>query len=126
MKIVTTLLSLLFAASICAQPQKKSEPCPNAQTQAELNDCAGREYKKADAELNQTYQKLVALLEADDKAQLRDVENAWIKYRDANCNFVADQYKGGTIRPMILGFCLADVTRNRAAELKSQIEDRNR
>ena len=125
MKIFAILLLALAGVSALAQEPKKSEPCPNAQTQVELNDCAGREYKKADTELNQTYQKLVALLDAGEKTQLKDVENIWIKYRDANCNFVADQYKGGTIRPMILGFCLADVTRNRTTELKSQIEERS-
>ena len=124
----TFALLMLFATlsfSAFGQGQKKSEPCPNAQSQAEMNDCAGREYKKTDLELNQTYQKLVAMLDADEKAQLKEVETAWIKYRDANCEFVADQYKGGSIRPMILGFCLADVTRNRTTELKSQIKDRN-
>jgi len=125
MKIFIICVLLLAGTSALAQSQKKSEPCANAQTQAEMNDCAGREYKKADAELNQAYQKLVAMLDSDDKAQLKDVENTWIKYRDANCNFVADQYKGGTMRPMTLGFCLADITRNRTAELKSQIEDRS-
>src|SRR5215471_9049303 len=128
------LMKLLFASFLLfitagaysvGRPQKKPEPCPNAQSQAEMNDCAGREYKKADAELNQTYQRLVAMLEADEKTQLKAVETTWIKYRDANCDFVADQFKGGTMRPMVLGFCLADMTHNRTNELKDQIKDRS-
>ena len=127
MKLILASSVLLIAAAAYSaeQPQKKSEPCPNAQSQAEMNDCAGREYKKADAELNQVYQKLVAMLEADDKTQLKAVETTWLKYRDANCEFVADQYKGGSIRPMILGYCLADMTHNRTNELKGQIKDRS-
>lgn len=127
MKFVFASFLLIIAASAysAGQPQKRPEPCSNAQSQAEMNDCAGREYKKADIELNQMYQKLVAMLDVDEKAQLKEVENAWIKYRDANCDFVADQYKGGTIRPMIIGYCLADVTRNRTSELKGQIKDRS-
>ena len=127
MKVVLASFLLFISAGAysAGQPQKKSEPCPNAQSQAEMNDCAGREYKKADAELNQVYQKLVAMLEADEKAQLKAVEMTWIKYRDANCDFVADQYKGGSMRPMILGFCLADMTHNRTNELKDQIKDRS-
>jgi len=123
--LASSLLLIAAGAYSAGQPQKKPEPCPNAQSQAEMNDCAGREYKKADADLNQTYQKLVAMLDADEKAQLKAVETTWIKYRDANCDFVADQFKGGTIRPMVLGFCLADMTQNRAKELKDQIKDRN-
>jgi uncharacterized protein YecT (DUF1311 family) len=69
MKLVlaSSLLAIAAGAYSAGQPQKKPEPCPNAQSQAEMNDCAGREYKKADAELNQVYQKLVAMLDADEK-----------------------------------------------------------
>lgn len=118
------LLFLLFAGSVFGQGTKKA-PCSDADTQAEMNICAGKEYRTADAALNQTYQKLLAMLDAAEKTQLKEVETVWIKYRDANCDFVADQYKGGSIRPMILGLCLADVTRNRTAELRTQIKDRN-
>ena len=67
---------------------------------------------------------LAAMLDEDEKAQLKTAENAWLKYRDTNCEFVADQYKGGSIRPMIAAICLADVTSNRTTELKNQIKDR--
>ena len=105
--------------------KKKPDPCASAQSQAEMNICAGKEYKSADAELNQVYQKLSSILNDEEKSQLKEAENAWIRYRDLNCEFVADQYKGGSIRPMIHGLCLADVTRNRTAGLRSQIKDRN-
>jgi uncharacterized protein YecT (DUF1311 family) len=126
MKLLISLLVALFVMSISVPGQKqKPKPCEDAQTQADMNICWGNEYKKADARLNQTYQQLVAMLDDDEKAQLKNVENAWIKYRDANCEFVADQYKGGSIRPMIAAICLADVTNNRTTELKNQIKDRN-
>jgi len=118
------MVFLLGAGSAFGQGSKKG-PCTDANTQAEMNICAGKEYKTADAALNQTYQKLVAKLEAEEKAELKEAQTAWIKYRDTNCEFVANQYKGGSIRPMILGLCLADVTRNRTAELRTQIKDRS-
>ena len=123
-----TVLSLLIAvtaALLFAQGTKKSDPCANAQTQAEMNDCAGKEYKAADAVLNQVYRQLVAMLDDEEKSQLKEAQTAWLKYRDLNCDFVADQYKGGTIRPTIHGLCLADVTKNRTTELRNQIKDRN-
>jgi uncharacterized protein YecT (DUF1311 family) len=84
-----------------------------------------QEYRTADAALNRAYEQLVAKLEPEEKSRLKEAQTAWLKYRDTNCDFVADQYKGGSIRPMILGLCLADVTRNRTAELKTQIKDRS-
>src|SRR5262249_39599972 len=126
MKLFLVGVSLLFVlggASMLGQ-KKKSDPCDDAQTQADMNICWGNEYKKADAQLNLAYQQLAALLDDEEKAQLKTAETAWIKYRDANCDFVADQYKGGTMRPMIHAICLGDVTTNRTTELKNQIKDR--
>jgi len=123
--LLCCLSILMVFGVIFGQGTKKSEPCSKAQTQAEMNICAGREYQAADAELNQVYRKLVAMLNDEEKSQLKGAQNAWLKYRDANCEFVADQYKGGSIRPMIDGLCLAGVTRNRTAELRDQIKDRN-
>ena len=126
MKLASTCLLLLvvIGGHTFGQGKKKPDPCANAQTQAEMNICAGKEYQAADAMLNQVYKQLVSMLDDEEKAQLRDVENAWLKYRDSNCDFVADQYKGGSIRPTIHGLCLADMTRNRTTELKNQIKER--
>ncbi len=126
LSILYCLLILVSFGTAPGQGTKKVDPCANAQSQADMNDCWGREYKAADATLNQVYRQLISKLDDEEKAQLKEVESAWLKYRDANCNFVADQYKGGTIRPMIDAICLADMTKNRTAELRSQIKDRDR
>lgn len=121
------LCSLLWlaGASVSAQKQKKPDPCANPQTQTEMTQCAAEAYKAADKVLNQVYQQLVAKLDDDEKAQLKEAQTAWLKYRDTNCDFVADQYKGGTMRPMIYAGCLADVTKKRTGELREQIKDRS-
>jgi len=120
----SALFLLILCATIFSQNQKEKDPCAEAQSQAEMNMCWGKEYKAADAKLNKTYQDFMSKLEESEKVQLKNAQLAWLKYRDANCEFVADQYKGGTMRPMILAICLADVTNARVNELKSQIKDR--
>ena len=125
MKSIVVLVVVLSVGSAIGQGTKKPAPCSEAGTQVEMNDCAAKEYKTADSALNRTYQQLMAKLEPEEKTGLKTAQTAWIKYRDTNCTFVADQYKGGTIRPMIYALCLADVTGNRTAELRNQIEDRN-
>ena len=124
--IVTVLMILVMTIAYCfAQEQKKPEPCADAQSQAEMNICWGNEYKAADARLNEAYRQFASKLDDAEKAQLKNAQLAWLKYRDANCDFVADQYKGGTIRPMIAAICLADVTNNRTTELKAQMKERD-
>jgi uncharacterized protein YecT (DUF1311 family) len=116
---------LLLSSFTISQVKPKPDPCANAQSQAEMNICAGKEYKAADIVLNQVYRQLVSKLDDEEKLQLKEAQTAWLKYRDSNCEFVADQYKGGSIRPTIHGLCLAEMTRNRTSELKQQIKDRD-
>jgi|SRR5207302_271917 len=116
-------LLILFSGAF-GQEQKKPEPCADAQSQAEMNICWGKEYKAADARLNEAYRQLASKLDVEEKTELKNAQLAWLKYRDANCEFVADQYKGGTIRPMIAAICLADVTANRTTELRAQLKER--
>ena len=116
---------LLFSSITFSQVKPKPDTCASAQSQAEMNICAGKEYKEADVVLNQVYRQLIAKLDDEEKSQLKEAQTAWLKYRDSNCEFVADQYKGGSIRPMIHGLCLAEMTRNRTSELKQQIKDRD-
>jgi uncharacterized protein YecT (DUF1311 family) len=127
MRILASSMLLLFLllVSTSAQRTKKPEPCQDAQSQAEMNICWGKEYKKADTVLNQVYRQLVEMLDDEQKSQLKEAQTAWLKYRDLNCEFAADQYKGGSMRPMIHAICLTDVTNNRTTELRSQISDRN-
>jgi uncharacterized protein YecT (DUF1311 family) len=126
MKVVTAsgLFLLVVIAVGFAQAQEKKDPCADAQSQAEMNMCWGKEYKAADARLNKTYQEFASKLDESEKVQLKNAELAWLKYRDLNCEFVADQYKGGSMRPMIAAICLADVTNSRTTELKAQMKER--
>ena len=127
MRLFATLLILfLFTAPIASgEVPQKPEPCADAQTQADMTICWGNQYKAADAKLNQVYRQFTAKLDDEEKTQLKTAQTAWLKYRDANCEFVADQYKGGTMRPMIAAICLADVTDNRTKELTAQMKERD-
>src|SRR5437899_11516633 len=105
LSMVCGLALLILFSGAFVQEQKKPEPCADAQSQAEMNFCWGNEYKAADARLNEAYRQFASKLDDAEKAQLKNAQLAWLKYRDANCDFVADQYKVGTIRPMIGLIC---------------------
>ena len=113
------------AAGAKTQKERQIQPCEERGSQAEASGCAHREFQAADAELNKVYGRLAGILDAGEKALLKEAELAWIKYRDSNCAFESSQYAGGTMRPMIESFCLTRVTRACTAELKEQYELRN-
>ena len=127
-RLIPTLLLaplLLAAAGASAQKQRQIQPCEGRGSQAEASGCARREFQAADAELNRAYNRLDGILDAAEKALLKQSELAWIKYRDTTCAFESSQYAGGTMRPMIESYCLARVTKARTTELREQYELRS-
>jgi uncharacterized protein YecT (DUF1311 family) len=123
--VIVSLLVCLLANPFGVQKESKSDPCSHVSSQSEMTICWGKEYKAADTRLNQVYRQLVSMLGDEEKLELKKAQTAWLKYRDANCEFAANQYKGGSMRPMIYAICLAEMTENRTTELRSQITDRN-
>jgi uncharacterized protein YecT (DUF1311 family) len=91
-----------------------------------MNVCAHKEFQAADDALNRAYNQLSSRLDEGRRAKLKEAELAWLKYRDGNCEFVSSEYEGGSMRPMVHSFCLADVTRARTAELKRQLRELER
>jgi uncharacterized protein YecT (DUF1311 family) len=97
--------------------------CNNPQTQSEMNICASIAYQNADRKLNQVYRQLLPKLSASRKQKLISAQQAWIKFRDSSCEFERSAYEGGSLAPMIYGFCLANVTEQRTKDLRRYLED---
>lgn len=116
---------MLFAAGAA---NAEDVDCENAQTQADMTSCAQARYEEADKGLNAQYKKtraaMVAIdkdLDADKKGAeqaLLKAQRAWITYRDAQCENYGFQARGGTMEPMLVAGCLADLTDLRTKELK--------
>lgn len=130
--IATLIASVAPAGLVFAQSEPQVD-CTAPQTQADMTICASRDYDTADKALNTEYQAVRKILterdssasdEADKGAAkaLLAAQRAWIAYRDANCEAVGYQARGGTLEPMLVASCLAEMSRKRAEELKSLAE----
>ena len=104
---------LLFATPAFAEDE---ETCPDAVTTADIVECLTETYEDWDARLNTAYRAAVEPLEGERRTQLRDVQRAWIAYRDASCGY----YRSGegTIAAIEGNSCMVELTRTRAEELE--------
>jgi uncharacterized protein YecT (DUF1311 family) len=91
--------------------------CQDAMTQTAMNICSAEAYQAEDARLNQNYKALRAKLSAEQKADLKNVQLTWLKYRDQQCAFESARYEGGSIYPLIVSGCLHKLTQQRNAVL---------
>ena len=115
MKQYIIRLALLIAALV-ALPTSHA----NAQTQAEMNREAAKDFHKADAELNSVYAAFVAKLpDAESKRKLKESQRAWIAFRDAEAVFAADQFRGGSAAPVLRWTSITETTEQRIKQLKT-------
>ena len=100
-----------------------------------MMECAKQEIAFWDGKLNTTYQALMtraekqdALNEGDPRitekiaVSLRDMQRAWIPFRDATCTFQYALGMGGTIASTIASHCILDMTADQYIYLKNAWE----
>jgi uncharacterized protein YecT (DUF1311 family) len=87
---------------------------------SEMLDCIGAEMKRQDAQLNENYKTLMSKVTKKRKGELQEAQRAWIKFRELNCNFYADE---GSIAQVAVNDCFLDATTDRAKELKRLIPE---
>ena len=121
--LVLLSLSLSYHASAQGKAQAK-DPCGNVITQFEMNQCAAKEYQKADAALNRVYKQVMDKSSLEEKVKLKTAQLAWIKFRDAECDYESAENIGGTIYPLIHSGCLTTMTELRIKQLREHLANK--
>lgn len=121
-------LGTVFLSAILAGTVRASSTTPNCQSprnQLEINLCAGLEAYTADQRLNEVYKKVKAKIANDPQStkELIEAEKAWIKFRDSECRFAANRYRGGTIAPAIYSGCAKKLTTERIQHLEEYLQN---
>lgn len=100
-----------------------------AQTQAQMNQTAGAQYKAADAAMTRQWQRTYAYMKGRD-AQDRSrgggfgyaaatlaSQRAWLAFRDAQCVIEGGEYAGGSMQPLVQVQCKTRLTNERTTQL---------
>jgi uncharacterized protein YecT (DUF1311 family) len=85
----------------------------------------GDEARKADSELNATYQRVMDQLRGDRRDSLRNAQRAWVAFRDGTCSFesalrsgAATDWVGQQTNPAQDSLCIKRLTLERLAHLR--------
>jgi uncharacterized protein YecT (DUF1311 family) len=106
--------------------------CQKAITTPELNACASIDQKKAEANLNKVYQRVLKTLDQGESATSSDAsirnafvaaQRAWIKFREADCNAVHQKYAGGSIRTVMYLGCMQNHAERRIKDLEDFVSE---
>ena len=95
----------------------------NAQTQAELNEQAKKEYLAADRELGRYLDKIAPTLSQSERERLRLAQNAWTAYRDAAAASESAFYSAGSAQTLVHYTVMKELTAERLQRLKRMMDD---
>ena len=84
---------------------------------ADMVSCITAEYERQDKRLNDAYAAARERVGKGRDAALRDVQRAWLHFRDLNCDFRNDP-DGGTLARVEANHCMLSMTAARADELE--------
>ena len=115
MKVLFVLFfsSLAFVISATAFAAE----CGELDTQAAMNQCVMVQFQQLDKEMNKAYTEYQSRLDRRQKRQIKEVQLAWVKFRDLACTFESSGVEGGSAHPFIFRSCLAEKTRARLSDL---------
>jgi len=102
---------------LATEPLSTALPC-NQRTQLGLDGCADRKLLAADKLLNADIVVVWHLLGGSARNDFVSAQDAWLKYRNADCKSQSDVYQGGTAQPMQYLLCLAEDDASRRLDLK--------
>jgi len=118
------LAVLIMIATLAAQaPVARAADCSNTATQMDMNACAAADFQAADGQLNAAYKDIMSRLrgQEDVRKQLVASEQAWIRFRDAECSFVANTVTGGSIYSIIVTGCRTTLTMDRLKQFRGYL-----
>ena len=112
------LTPLLLSAAV------QADDCANASTQSAMNECAAKQYKQADSQLNALYKQINSRLQdnPDSKKLLVGAQRGWIGFRDAECKFASSAVTGGSVYPLIYSNCVTELTKARVETFKTYLK----
>ena len=133
-------LAVLIGCVICTKifadtPGTQNVSCNQNSSMADMTNCSKHDLDKAEAALMKAYQQALAKIDADFsvntdkdtnvgyKKALKASQDAWIKFRDLDCDFSNYDRNGGSSQLMNIYDCKADMTNTRAKELEGLIKD---
>ena len=110
--------------------------CANATTQTDMNACAAMDAHVADGRINRQWSATYAVMKKRDNADtsrgggpgyaaaLLAAQRAWLQYREKQCVVEGLEVSGGSMQPMVISNCRAQMTDARTKQLARLVESK--
>lgn len=114
---MTLSFRLCLLAGLCLLPLVPAL----AQSQREMTTAAADEAREANLRVKAVLDELRTKISPAGRDRLKSAETAWLRYREAQCEFNVAGSNGASARPMIVSLCHADLAKQWAELLEAQL-----
>jgi len=111
-------LYLMISVGVWASDASMQMCIDNAKDASQMRECISDEYTYQDYLLNKYYKIAMKRIFKEAKEKFKKTQRAWIKYRDAKCDFESYESYGGTMMITLYLDCMVEMTKQRAEELR--------
>lgn len=128
-----TLALILGALPSIAQDKKEETDCKNPRANYEITICKSQLERQTYKEMETIYQKLQQQYQAERKSlskyyekrlrYLIESQEAWLKYRETQCRWIASGFEGGSMQPIVGLSCQIELNRQRIEQLSRELEN---
>jgi uncharacterized protein YecT (DUF1311 family) len=116
------LLAVVLLSGTAVRAQDEKIDCTSQSlNMMQLDQCAGREFKSADATLDALYLSMMAKYNVPNRTLLEVAQKSWRAFRDAECSYETNGTAGGSINSMMQTKCRTAKTAARFKELDAQL-----
>jgi uncharacterized protein YecT (DUF1311 family) len=121
MHLSRVLFGISFGFFVSPLMTASAQDCDHSPNQLEWNICTANEAANLDRRLGQLLAQISSRADSARRAQLESVQEKWKVFRDADCQWQADAFSGGSIQPVVYSQCITALTRARIQDLKLQL-----
>jgi len=117
------LVFALFLSADASASDRQFDSCMDraAGVTSAMLDCIGEAQERADNRLSTTLSRAVGSVSPARRASLNSAQEAWVAYRKAHCDFIADP-EGGTSASLMAADCWLSLTQERVAFLDTLVD----
>lgn len=115
-----TEASSTASSTASAKPEAPSKTW----TQTHMNLQATTKFHTTDAQLNEALVELRGLLSDEEEAQMDEAQDRWAAYRNAEADFIASEFEGGSMQPLIRSGEGISLTEERLKRVRATIAER--
>jgi uncharacterized protein YecT (DUF1311 family) len=95
--------------------------CLGLENERLIGECLGNAYAASAHELAEAVARAGSGSDAGHKRYLDASQAAWVHYRDAECTFEGDAYRGGTLEIDQATLCVISKNKERTVEIRNDV-----